>query len=438
MRAAPLVLLVFVACSRATPSEDPPVPWKPPASPAWDALPKTDAAALTLAAKETTARKKLRAFDSSMLLNLRPDASLMLAGEEAIAAAYDGWASRADTPAYVVFGTMHDSRAQIATVASIVFRMKSTWGLALEQFHSAGRWRDAPAVESADDADLAAIARAPAVDRGALERIARRQERFDHAAWKFGYLDAMTSLAIASRGAGVPLFGCDMPPELHASLTGGGEAERAMRELHCARSLRDDALAVAASHPPDGGLSDDDPAPPERFALIVGARHAEPDGVARFFDESARVALVRVLGGRPLGAPGEEADLASDLVVTDLVLVREKGVDLLLLPDDTWGGTVDRASDRGEPPAPTDRGADLPRANLAVTCDGGARFAITDASVDVASKPEWLSVRTGHQAYVLVSESRTFVGAVDVPETGWTELRFSPKDRELRVVVHRP
>src|SRR6185437_9611643 len=142
---------------------------------------------------------------------------------------------------------------------------------------------------------------------------------------------------------------------------------------------------------------------------------------------TARVMVVRVLGGRPKDAVGDEADLAPKLVVTDVVLARERGLDLLLLPDDTWGGTVDRASDRGEPMPPSASG--LPRPNLTVACDGGARFAISDASVDVAQRPEWLSVRAGHQAYVLVSPEVTFVGAVDVPESGWTEVHFAPKDR---------
>jgi hypothetical protein len=437
MRGAAFVLVLVAACSRA-PDDDPPAPWHPPADAAWGDLPKTDEAALALEAKAAVARPKLRAFDPARLSGLPADASHLVAGASAIAAAYDGWMkAAADQPAYVLFGTLHDSRAQLETVASIAFRMKTPWGFALEQLRAAGRWTGAPDAPSADDADLATLARPNApLDPGAFARVSRRQMTYDHAAWKFGYLDAVTSLVYASRGAGVPLLGCDLPPELRTGLTPGGEAERGLRELNCARALRSDALALAAAHPPAGGLSEDDPAPPERFVALLGARHIEPDGLPRFLPKTARVAIARVLGGRPRDAGGEETDLAPHLVVTDVVLVRDVGPDMLLLPDDTWGGTVDRASDRGEPPPRAAAG--LPPVNVQVTSAAPARFAITDSSIEVGAKPEWLSVRSGHQAYVLVSEERTFVGAVDVPETGWVEVAFAPHDRALRVVLHAP
>ena len=436
MRGA-LLFLALAACSRAPVEDAPSPPWKSPAEPAWGALPQSDAVALSLAAREATPRTKMRGFAISQLEGLRADASLMVAGEDAIASAYDGWIERdATKPAYVIFGTMHDSRAEVEEVASIAFRMKSIWGLALEQYRAAGRWTGAPKIESADDADLAALAAGPSLDRGALARLAQRQMRFDHAAWKFDYLDAMNRIDLASRGAGVPLVGCDMPPELRTSLEIGGDGERAMRELHCARALRSFALGAAAAHAPDGGLSEDDPPPPEHFAVLVGARHAEPDGLPRFLEKDARVALVRVLGGRPRESAGEEEELAPRLVVTDVVLVRGHGPDALLLPDDTWGGAVDRSSVRGDPQPPDAKG--LPRPNVAVSSDAPARFAITDSSIDVGGKPEWLAARAGRQAYVLVAESRTFVGAVDVPESGWAELHFAPKDRALRVVLHAP
>jgi len=440
MRWAVLAMLL-AACSRQA-EEDPPIPWKVPPEPAWDELPTTDAAAVALASRHAVRRSELRAFEASELASLRPDASKLLAGVPEIAVAYDGW-MRADAtkPAYVLFGTMHDSRAELETVASIVFRMKAPWGFALEQFRAASRWRGAPAVTTADDADLAALRTGDSVDDAALTRLQERQRTLDHAAWKFGYLDAMTELVYGARGAGMPLFGCDMPPELHTPLERGGEGERGLRELHCAQALRADARSLATSHLPDGGLSDDDPAPPERFAVLLGARHAEPDGLARFVEKDARVALVRVLGGRPSDAGGEEADLAPRLVVTDLVLVRLRGLDTILLPDATWGGTVDRATDRGPPVdkselQPPRAAAWLPPANIAVASDVAARFAVTDSSIDVGPKPEWLSARAGHHAYVLVSAARTFVGAIDVPEAGFVEVRFSPKERAVRVIEH--
>jgi len=435
-RGAAIGWLFCVACSRAQ-ADDPPVPWKPPPGPAWEALPSGDEAAMDLVRKNALARKDVRAPDPAALASLPAEASQMVAGERQIAAMYDVWMNAdATKPAYLVFGTLHDSRAQLEAAATIVFGMKAPWGFALEQFRAAGRWKGAPEAASVDDGDLATLTHGQAaLDDGVLWRLRYRQERYDHAAWKFAYLDAMTSLVWGARGVGKPLYGCDMPPELRASFTLGGEAERGMRELHCARALRADAIALATSHAPDGGLSDDDPAPPERFAVLVGARHAEPDGLPRFFEKDARVALVRVLGGRPR-APGDEADLATRLVVTDVVLVRQKGADLLLLPDDAWGGTVDRSTDPTSDVKPPASGPGLPPANVRVTSDAPARFAMTDASVDVGARPEWIATRAGHHAYVLVGEERTFVGAIDVPDVGWTEVHFSPGARELRIVVH--
>jgi hypothetical protein len=439
---AMFVVFVCAGCSRQA-IDDPPIPWKPPTDPTWDELPKTDEAARAVATKEAS-KPKLHRFDENELLTLKPETSRLVAGEAAIAQAYDGWMNGdAAKASYLVFGTMHDSRAQLEAVASIVFRMKAPWGLALEQFRASGKWRGAPAATSADDADLATLTQGSApLDEGALWRVRDRQERFDHAAWKYGYLEAMTSLVWQARGAGMPLFGCDMPPELRTSLTSGGEAERSMRELHCARSLRATAPTVAPLHGGDAGLTDDDPMPPERFAILVGANHAEPDGLPRFLGKNgkpARFVTVRVLGGRPRDAQGEESELAPHIVVTDPVLVRSttNGPDVLLLPDDTWGGSVDRASDTGSASRAA-VGPNLPRPNVVVTSDESARFALGESSVDVGAKPEWISVRAGHQAFIAVATSRTILGAIDVPDAGYAEVHVSPKDRALRVVIHKP
>jgi len=437
MRVWGFLFVVLAGCPKPT-NDEPPIPWKPPSEPAWGDVPKTDADARALAMKEATPNK-LRRADAMSLLSLKADASRLVAGEAAIAWTYDAWMNAEPGPAYLIFGTTHDSRVQIETAAAIVFRMKAPWGFALEQFRAAGKWKGG-ASPSADDADLALLAnpRAP-VDEPAMWRINDRQARFDHAAWKFGYLTAFTSIVQQARGAGMPLFGCDMPPELRASLTPGGEGERALREVHCARSLRSDAPTVAPAHATtDAGLTDDDPMPPERFAVLVGANHSEPDGLPRYLGKKARVTVVRVLGGRPKDAMGEEADLAARLAVTDPVLVRGKdgAPDMLLLPDDTWGGSVDRAKDRGE--TQPQSGQNLPRPNVIVTSDEPARFALGESSVDVGQKPEWISARAGHQAYVVVTPSRTMVGAVDVPADGYAEVQLAPKSRSLRVIVHTP
>ena len=440
MRAAIVLGVLLVACSRAS---DPLVPWRPPPDPAWDELPKTEDDALALTRREASPNK-LRRFDTNDLLTLRADATRLVAGETAIAAAYDAWMNGdASKPSYLIFGTLHDSRAELETVASIVFRMKAPWGFALEQFRARGKWKGAPDAASADDGDLARLTLgAASFDDDAFWRVSNRQAALDHAAWKFGYVPSVTNLIYAARGAAMPLVGCDMPPEFRVGFT-GGEAESALRELHCARALRSFAITTSPAHD-DGGLSDDDPMPPERFAILVGANHAAPDGLPRFLSSKskpARIAIVRVLGGRPRDAAGEETLLASRLVVTDPVLVRAKtpdAPDMLLLPDDTWGGAIDRASDRTDaatPPAPPEG---LPKHDVIVASDEAARFSIGDASVDVSSKPEWLSVRAGHQPFVLVTPSRTMVGAIDVPASGHAEVHFTPSERALRIIIHTP
>jgi len=267
-----LLFVALAGCPKPTNNDEPPIPWKPPVDPAWGDVPKTDADARALATKEATPNK-LRHADAMTLVSLKADASRLVAGEAGIAWTYDVWMNADSSPAYLVFGTTHDSRAQIETAAAIVFRMKAPWGFALEQFRATGKWRGGNPT-SADDADLAALGNAKIpVDDPALWRINDRQARFDHAAWKFGYLSLFTSIVQQARGAGVPLFGCDMPPELRASLTPGGEGERALREIHCARALRSDAPTVAPAHATtDAGLTDDDPMPHAESLHYRGTR----------------------------------------------------------------------------------------------------------------------------------------------------------------------
>jgi hypothetical protein len=431
-----LLLVVMTAGCPNKANDDPPIAWKPPAEPAWGDIPKTDAEALALAGRESSPNK-FRRSDATSLAFLRADAQRLVAGEAEIAAVYDAWMNADAAPSYLIFGTLHDSRAQLEAAAAIVLRMKTPWGFALEQFRAAGKWRGATP-STADDADLALLAKGQ-LDEAALWRINDRQARFDHAAWKFGYLPAFGSLVYEARGAGMPLFGCDMPPELRASFTNGGEGERALREIHCARALRAAAPTVAQAHATgDAGLNDDDPMPPERFAVLVGANHAEPDGLPRYLGKKARVLVVQVLGGRPRDAMGEETDLAARVVVTDPVVVhgRDGGPDMLLLPDETWGGSVDRVKDHGE--TQPQAGQNLPRPNVTVTSDEPTRFALGESSVDVGAKPEWISARAGHRAYIAVTPSRVMLGAVDVPPNGYVEVHVTPKSRALRIVVHTP
>ncbi|HSQ63255.1 MAG TPA: hypothetical protein VLM85_08560 [Polyangiaceae bacterium] len=428
--------------------------WKAPAEPGWPELPRDAAAADQLVAKEAV-RAGTPAVEAASLRTLGADAAPLVGGEDAIAAALDAW-MRIDPkrPAFVVFGTTHDSRAQLEAVRSIAVRMKSPWALAVEQFRASGKWKDAPRITTADDADLAAFASPRgAVDDAVSWRLRERQQRLDHAAWKYGYSPALIDLLWAARGASLPIVGCDMPPELHAGLS-NDETLSSLRELHCARSLRSSALGLAAAHLP-ANIDDDDPPPPERFAVLVGRAHAEGGGLSRFLPKDARVRTVVLLGGRARGVPDEEEKgLAETLVVTDPVLVHLAGdvappksrsrapattgdaQDALLLPDEVWGGDVDRASDPGVSPGPA--GAGLPDRNVLVSSDEPATFAIGDARVRVGPKPEWLSASGGRQAYVLVGEARRFVGAVDVPSGGYAEVHFVPKERAMSVVLHLP
>jgi hypothetical protein len=97
---------------------------------------------------------------------------------------------------------------------------------------------------------------------------------------------------------------------------------------------------------------------------------------------------------------------------------------------------MDRAKDHGE--TQPQSGQNLPRPNVIVTSDEPARFALGESSVDVGSKAEWISARAGHQAYIVVTPSRTMMGAVDVPSDGFAEVQIAPKSRSMRVIVHTP
>ncbi len=123
----------------------------------------------------------------------------------------------------------------------------------------------------------------------------------------------------------------------------------------------------------------------------------------------------------------------------DPIVLRTKGPDALLIPDVLWGGTVERTRDPDVSAVPTSL-AGLPRPNVVVTSDEPAWFAAGESSIEVKDKPEWIEVRAGHAAFVLVAPSVTILGAVDVPgaNAGYTEVHFTPKARSLRIVVHTP
>ncbi len=158
-------------------------------------------------------------------------------------------------------------------------------------------------------------------------------------------------------------------------------------------------------------LTDDDPMPPERFAVLVGANHAEPGWVtSRYLGKKARVTVVRVLGGRPKDATvGEEADprgahrrdrsrcsCAGKTARPTCCFSRTRTV-----------GRLDRSREGSRRDAAAVEVRTCRDRSVIVTSDEPARFALGESSVDVGQKPEWISARAGaHQAYIVVALRR--------------------------------
>ena len=348
-------------------------------------------------------------------------------GEDLIARSLDAWLTADDKPAYVLFGAYHDAPAHLDAFRSITTRMSHLWAVALEPLRTSGAWEGAPRPES-DDADLAMFFASG--DAGALARLTWRQSESDYAAWKFGYVPTVLDVVVAARGAGQPVYGCDLPAALRDAAIDGDDAMTALREAHCALSVREQLRKQGPAHLAPGAVYDDDVPPPPRAAFFVGANHAGPGGVGRFLQEAARLRPVYILGGRP------DAGLPPGVSIFDPLLVplRDGGA-VLLLPTADGPALLDRARNAQGTVQPPKADLGLPRATIFFSSPSPMRAAVDDAKVSVGPAGEWVPVRAGTHACVLEQEGKTYAFALDVPGAGHVEVRLDAAPVSLRILV---
>ena len=425
-----VLLATLAACSRdVAPVQTPPapdaqalvVPRK------WPALPRTvkDLDAVVHERANRPAAPRLLPSFEDVRAGLGADD--VAAGEDVIARSLDAWLTADAQPAYVVFGGYHDAPAHLDAFRRITTRMPHLWGVALEPLRTSGAWEGAPRAES-DDADLAAFFAAG--DPGALSRLTARQGESDYAAWKFGYVPTVVDVVVAARGAGQPVFGCDLPAVLREPAIEGQDAMTDLRELHCALAVREQLRRLGPAHLAPGSIYDDDGPPAPRAALFVGANHAGPGGVGRFLQEAARLRPVYVVGGRP------EASLPPGVSVVDPLLVplRDGGA-VLLLPTPDAASILDRARDAhgSEPPPPHD--AALPAATVFFSSPTPMRAAVAGAKLAVGPAGEWVAVRAGVHACALERDGKTYAFALEVPAGGHVEVRLEDVPVSVRIMV---
>ncbi len=361
----------------------------------------------------------------------------VVAGDELVGAVLDGWVGATDKPSFVLFGSLHDSGAQLDAFRRVATRMPHLWGVVMEQFKARGDWpkSDVKAAD-VDDADLAEFFATGS--EGALYRLRANQQEHDYAAWKFGYVDTVMDAVVAFRGASLPVFACDMPKSLLGPALEGTDEATTLREAHCAISAREKLRLLGPAHVAKGETYFDDVPPPMRAAFFVGDNHAGIGGLARFLHADGRIATVHVIGGR--GWSPETAELPADMAIVDPVLVPLGEPDVtswaLLLPN-VSSGVIDRVIDRGDaksdriarPRPPTDDTISAP--TVWVESESPARIALAGADVALLGGGrggEWLRVRPGRHACTITVGGKSTTFVLDVAVAGRTEVHVDAAD----------
>ena len=361
-------------------------------------------------------------------------------GDDAIAYALDAWVAGGDKPSFVLFGSLHDSGEQVDELRRLVVRMPHLWAVVMEQFKTKGAWLGAPPVADADVDDDALAELFSTGSEGAAYRLREAQLGHDYAAWKFDYVPRVLDVAVALRGTGKAVYACDMPKKLlDPSLEGTPDAIT-LREAHCAIAAREKLRLLGPAHVAPGETYVDDVPPPMRAAFFVGDDHAGIGGIARFLHESARIATVHMVGGRPVPdlADGLFAgSIDDDLLVDDPVLVPSQNTKVtewtLLLPNTSGGDPrIDRAIDEDAAIGRPSGDSTISAPTVFVQSDEPIHVAIAGSDVAVSKAGEWLRVRPGVHACVLRNEKgtpdaktklpKTVVFALDVPSRGVTRV----------------
>ncbi len=345
----------------------------------------------------------------------------VIAGDDVIASALDGWVALGDSPSFVLFGSLHDSGAQVDELRRLTTRMPHLWGVVMEQFKSRGAWPKADvAAADTDDADLAEFF-ATGSD-AALYRLRVAQVDHDYAAWKFDYVPAVLDAVVALRGVQKPVFACDMPKSLIDPSLEGTDEGNTLREAHCAISAREKLRTLGPAHVAKGETYVDDVPPPMRAAFFVGDNHAGIGGLARFLHEGGRIATVHMMGGRP------DPELPADMTVVDPVLVPVgdgRTTEWALILPNASGAMIDRVIDKSPPRTRPAADGTISAPTVWIESDGPVKVSLSGAEIAVGTTGEWLRVRPGtHACTVARPAGGTLTFALQVTASGFTSVRI--------------
>jgi hypothetical protein len=426
-----LTLTLLAGCPRPQRSGgDAPRPARPPradagrAAAAWPALPRSAAEAEQLV-KVRTLRDPGRASPAPvaperlLALPALSDGQKLLAGAPAVWAALQRRlddARGAGRSAYLLFGTFHDSGAQIEAFRRALgaAALSGFGAVTVEQLDADGAWAGVPAAEQRGDGALLERILGEG-ERRDLAELEARQIQQDYTAWKFGFVGQVVDLATAARALRLPLAGCDMPRRLQERLPAGSPARDRLRELHCLLAL-EDRLARA-------------PRGPRQVAMLWGQDHVRPHGLPRFLPADALVLSLHLVGARP-GPLTPEAELSRRLVVDDLLLVPldAAGEQLaLLLPGVPLGGELRRSRELVPGPA---RGPAL----LRVTSEAAGELFVAGRRLRVGPHEQELELPPSPaSAYLLRTARLRMAGSVEVQPGSTVELSFDPARRTTQL-----
>jgi len=326
-------------------------------------------------------------------------------------------AGRAGKSSYVLWGTYHDSAAQIEAFADLTgpLGLSGLDAVTVEQFNADGRWAGAPAGEQkGDSAQLRAWLQTGS--RPVLEKILHDQIAENYTGWKYGVLPAFMRLLAQARAADRWLLGCDMPVALQQRINPTGMPDR-LRELHCLLALRHELGNRPLPH---------------RVAMLWGQGHLAPEGVQRFLPEDDLVLPLYVFGGR-FSRHGLEADLAGRLAVTDPLMIPFGDKDfVVLLPDDQIGARKELKHDPTEAPLAPEQ-----RRLLSVTSSRPGTIRIGVQSLKVSEEPQTMKLEPGLHVFLFAHEGGLLCGAITMPPDGALALDLEPERRFVEVILYR-
>jgi len=326
-------------------------------------------------------------------------------------------AGRAGKSSYVLWGTYHDSAAQIEAFADLVgpLGLSRLDAVCVEQFNADGRWAGTAAgKQNGDSVQLRAWLQTGS--RPALEKLLHDQVAENYTAWKYGILPELMKLLAQARAADRRLLGCDMSLALQERIKTAGMPDR-LRELHCFLALQE----VLGDH-----------RGPHRVAMLWGQGHLALDGVQRFLPENALVLPFYVFGGR-FSRHGLEADLAGRLAITDPLMIPFGGADyVVLLPDDKIGARKELKHDPPETTLTTKQ-----RLRLSVTSSQPGVFRVGAQELKVSEEPQTLKLEPGSHVFLFSREGSHLAGALTMPPDGALALDLEPDNRFVEVILYR-